>query len=210
MSDVNGKDEMRIACLGWGSLIWDPRELPIRGSWFEDGPFIKVEFARQSTDGRMTLVLTECDNVVRSLWALMDCKHIEKAKKALCMREGSCKHKPKCKDECNKCESESIGWFSRFEDSESKELKVEGLEQWLQQKNLDAVVWTALPPQFNNIRCPVPSEAEVLNYLKLLRGPKRTYAKEYIQKAPPQIDTNYRHAIVAELGWECISRPVSA
>lgn len=177
---------MRIACLGWGSLVWDPRELPIRGSWFQDGSLIKVEFARQSQDGRITLVLTEQGTLVRSLWALMDCTNIEDAREALRAREGVPKNKPAF-----------IGSFERGGDGPAP---LAGCSEWLAHQQLDAIVWTALPPKFGETE-QVPTEVQVLDYLGDLRGAARDNAEQYIRKAPSQIDTDYRRAIKASLGW---------
>src|SRR5690242_11491763 len=78
----------KVACLAWGSLVWDPRQLPVRREWFKDGPFVPVEFARQSSDGRITLVIEPNAEPVRVLWAHMLPHSLEDAKKALCDREG--------------------------------------------------------------------------------------------------------------------------
>src|SRR6185312_7302266 len=48
---------MKIVILGWGSLIWDPRELPREGTWIQQGPLLPIEFSRISSDARLTLVI---------------------------------------------------------------------------------------------------------------------------------------------------------
>ena len=48
--------QMIIACFGWGSLVWNPADLPMVGDWQSDGPALPVEFTRKSNNGRVTLV----------------------------------------------------------------------------------------------------------------------------------------------------------
>lgn len=68
-------------------------------------------------------------------------------------------------------------------------------------QNLDAAIWTALPPKFNKEEFKIASEEDVLSYLKGLDTNARYIAEEYVRKTPVQIDTKYRRAIEKEFGW---------
>ncbi len=74
---------MKIACIGWGSLVWQPKDLIIQNEWHSDGPMLPVEFIRQSENGRLTLVITQNATPVRTLWALMSTTEIEQARRSL-------------------------------------------------------------------------------------------------------------------------------
>ena len=179
-----------IACLGWGSLVWDPRALPIRRYWFDDGPLVRAEFARQSADGRITLVIVDSARPVRSLWALMDAGDESEARTHLCKREGICKEN----------ESRHIGSWPNGPARQC----LAGLDEWAMARRLDAVVWTALPPKLPKIDQAgktLTEEDIIIEYLRGLRGGKLDAAERYIRRAPRQIDTAYRRRIEVEFGW---------
>ena len=69
-----------IVCLGWGSLIWCPDSLPTIGDWHADGPDLPVEFARQSKDGRITLVIEPGAKRVPVLWTRLTVGSIDAAR----------------------------------------------------------------------------------------------------------------------------------
>ena len=174
----------KIACLGWGSLIWDPRELPIQRYWFDDGPLIRVEFARKSLDERVTLVLHREAKPVRSLWALMDADNVEMARQHLGSRERIPKENWR----------DSIGaWPERNPNY------IVGLDDWARAKQLDAVVWTALDSNFNEKGRSL--EDQVIGHLQSLVASRRDEAERYIRRAPRQIDTELRRRIEVKLQW---------
>jgi len=178
---------MKIACLGWGSLIWDARELPIQREWFSDGPFAPIEFARQSSDDRITLVIDPSASPVRLLWAHMLPTELQTAKEALRDRE-----RITAKD----WESKIASW----QQGEPVPASMSGLPKWAEAHGLDAAIWTALGPKFNNKNVS-PSAEQVITHLRGLTGCKRENAKRYIEQTPRQIDTEYRRRIEAALGW---------
>jgi hypothetical protein len=84
---------MTIARLGWGSLIWEPRNLPIVEPWREDGPHLPIEYARQSRNGRITLVALASGPPVTTLWCPLRVTRTEDAVEALREREDTvCRH----------------------------------------------------------------------------------------------------------------------
>lgn len=174
---------MKIACLGWGSLIWDPRSLPIEKEWFEDGPHLRIEFARQSKDGRLTLVIEPSSPELPCLWAVMTVNSVTEAHKALVEREET-----------------SRKYIATWSLGEKAPASIPSLPDWAAARDIKGVVWTALPPKFNDAES-APTQFEAIKYLDSLTGDTRAKAKEYITRAPRQIDTPNRRQIAVELGW---------
>ncbi len=183
---------MKIACLGWGSLIWNHGELKVpKSKWRKGGPLLPIEFTRISTNECVTLVIDGvAKKEVRVLWA--ELKKIDKLEDAICLlakREGTI---------CN-----NIHYYckvnGKFHDEVNEKIKGK-ITEWLERKKLDAVVWTGLRPKNRNGGGHL-LVAGVIKHLKGLDPCDKKRAEEYIRKAPKQIDTEYRKEIEAEFGW---------
>ncbi len=194
---------MRIGCIGWGSLLWDPRTLPMRGSFHDDGPRLPIEFSRVSLDGRVTLVVDPSAAPITTYWCELAVSGLGEAVEALGMRE---KIEP----------ARRADWIGRLTQAgqsaptgrdvtapnEATSSDVVGtIRDWLAERPFDAIVWTALPPRDPTGRFGWPTDAELLAHLAGLEGSARDRAEQYIRRAPAQTSTVRRSRFERALGW---------
>ena len=177
---------MKIACLGWGSLIWNPGDLKIKTEdWFSDGPNLPIEFVRISTDKRVTLVIDKECKPITTLWNLMNTNAFELAFHSLRKREGTI--------------DKRIHFIKQNDVAENSIQKT--IQEWLITKELDVAIWTGLYLN-HKTQYKRPSVSEIVHHLKSLKNSEFKKAKEYIIKTPNQVQTEYRKTIMSELNWE--------
>jgi hypothetical protein len=192
---------MKVAVIGWGSLIWCPGGLRIRTRWRRDGPELPIEFARISRDQRLTLVIHPGSKDQRTYWALSEAKTLRKARENL--RERECTNLA------------DIHFLTKNGQSaegvnESVLLKI---RNWLATKSgLDTAIWTGLSTNWKDKRgCPFSPE-DALRYLRGVEAAKdeaaATYnrAREYIVNTPEQIQTEVRR-LLHENRWTDATLP---
>lgn len=175
---------MIIACLGWGSLIWKPGALPMDSEWFSDGPGFPIEFSRVGDQGELATAVCMNAPLSNVLWALLRADSLQIACAALRERE-------QIPDD----RQDGIGVYV----AGNSDLGVLGT--WCAQRQIDAVIWTALPPRFEGKEGLVPSVDNAVAYLEGLSGATLAHARNYIKQVPTQIATPYRQEITHRLGW---------
>ena len=163
--NTTNTNTMNIGCLGWGSLIWNPKNLLVRNGWFHDGPLLPIEFARCSSEDRVTLVLVPTMPSVRALWCLLSAVDLRAAVDELATRESV----PNSKDH-------NIGFWARTSGSRGSFADLIGI--WAAAHQLDAVVWTNLGPKWSKVEGRVPSVIEVLDFVRS-QGPD-SKAADYV------------------------------
>lgn len=184
---------MRIAVLGWGSLVWDPKTLVEHlvgadlGAWATDGPLLPVEFARASDEGkgRLSLVIVPSMPLVQVLWNVMQTQNLDVAIRELRHRE--------------RTSTKKIGYINlitgNFECQHGQPI-IELIQKWVKAKEVfDAVIWTDLESNFSEVQKRELSETTAVAYVQSLTGDTYIEAKNYILKAPAQVQTMFRPAL---------------
>lgn len=171
---------MKIAILGWGSLIWDQRELLTSDNWQKGGPILPIEFSRISSGGRLTLVIDEQSGVpVKTQYARSGSANLRQAIEDLRKREDTLKSR--------------IGVVSQTINNTTTGFDT--IKSWATKEKWDAVIWTGLPSNFEDKK-DVPFTVENgLVYLSGLVGKEKAEAREYIERAPEEVDTPLRRGI---------------
>jgi hypothetical protein len=177
---------VKIACIAWGSLLWEPGPLKLASDWRPGGPPLPLEFVRDSDDSdELALVLHEPAPPMPTWWALLDTADIGEAREMLRQRE--------------KIRPQYPQWVGSIPNAHGAlEPRVAA---WLRERELDAAVWTALPAKFAKVSERAPSAHEALAFLAELEGEQRRKAEEYVRKVPREIATLYRKLIEEKLGW---------
>lgn len=151
---------MRIAILGWGSLVWDPRDLPLASAWLVGGPQLPIEFSRVSDNGRLTLVIDPINGVpIASRFATSRRDELDQAVEDLRRREGPTRR-------------ENIGSACAQDAGDANDIAAH-LAVWCRGASFDAVVWTALAPNFAEKRRQPFGVDAALAYLAQLTGERR-------------------------------------
>jgi hypothetical protein len=175
---------MKIAILGWGSLLWDEcqsfdkQHFP----WTYDGPELKLEFSRISStrNGALTLVIDNHQGVDNEdllptttvAWCLSKRTTLEDAVCDLRCREGTI--------------IKNIGQPSNY---------TPGIAAWAKAKSIDAVIWTALESNFQKEMSKGFSVNNAIEYLRALPPNGKAKAAEYVWRAPSFVKTRLRDAL---------------
>jgi|SRR6185312_11800943 len=181
---------MKIAILGWGSLLWDenPAFDEQHGDWVEaGGPELPLEFCRVSSSrgGVLTLVLdTKHGQLCRVAYCLSKRKKADDVVRDLKCREGTT--------------VDNIGRCVTSNNCESK--FGADISTWAKTKGLDAVVWTALKSNFQTQSKykQAFSVHSALAHIQALDSVGKSRAAEYIWRAPDFVDTPLRRILQVE------------
>jgi hypothetical protein len=177
---------MGIVVLGWGSLLWEQGVLRLTSRWRTDGPRLPIEFARLSDRGRLTLVIHPESPAQQTYWAISALPTIDEVRANLQARESCPTIDP----------IHGLTRDGTVHGAVSQDVRATILAWLTDHDDCDGVVWTGLRPKWT-----AGETFSVEAAIARLGGLQET-ARDYITKAPPQIQTPVRARARTELGWD--------
>jgi hypothetical protein len=183
---------MKIAILGWGSLLWDPADLQLATPFEPGGPSLPIEFCRVSKNDRLTLIIDETYGTLCETYAATSTfDALDAAIENLRLREAM-------------SGGADVGFVETATQQRSKAATarhphaVETIADWAQNAGYDAVIWTALDSHFEARTGEPFSVTAAMRFLESLeqQDPEAfARALEYIRRAPAATQTPVRDAV---------------
>jgi len=191
---------VKVAIIGWGSLVWKPEPLLIVGNFEPTTLHLPIEICRISKNKTLTLAIDgTCGKLCPVYVATSGFDKLSDSIKDLRERE-----------ETNR---KNIGFVDllaeqRSASAQSRGFKtVEIIKLWAMESGYDAAVWTALSSNF--AETDKANEAfsidAAIRYLERLNDETLDCALNYIRRAPAQVQTPVRAAVNAR--WPCETPP---
>jgi len=186
---------MKTAILGWGSLLWDDRPQfdQHHGPWYFDGPLLRLEFTRISISRQRALTLVLEEELGAECRVAYTISHRESPAQAI--QDLQLREKATEKEVGVYLPNAGAGGLSQATVPET-------IARWADQTDFDAVIWTGLPNNFQEMNDQGEhfSHASAIAHIESLCDEGKWKSAEYIFRAPEFIRTPLR-AELESLEW---------
>jgi len=165
---------MIIYYIAWGSLLWNFKSLRIETEWTKSNIKFPLNFSRisDSGQGRLTLVIDKTGEPNNVYYAKTTLSNLNTAIEKLKTRE--------------KTVIKNIGFINipsnTFRTSLLDDKKIHELINFAKKNKIDGLIWTEIPPNFNEAFGKPYSKESAIEYIESKHDNKKVYNKilEYI------------------------------
>jgi len=161
---------MKIGYIAWGSLLWDFTKLRLKYPWKDSNIQLPLNFSRISDKGkgRLTLVIDKKNGKLNNVFlARTKSNDLNKAINQIKNRE--------------KTRKSNIGYINLKDNTVRTKLlnkeHIQNIKKLAIKNNLDAIIWTDIPPNFQEITGDKFNVTNATKYIESKKNKKKMYIK---------------------------------